>query len=471
MKRHSVLPVIMCGGSGTRLWPLSRQRNPKQFLKLFGPRTLFQDTVLRVSELRPTQQPLIVANAKHVELILAELAELGMEGAEIVLEPVGRNTAPALAVAALRAKTNRPDALLLAMPADHYIRDATGFGDALERGIPAARRGSMVVFGVPPTEAHTGYGYIRKDTDSDLDGSFRVAAFKEKPDAMTAAAYVSSGQYLWNSGMFLVRADVYLRELQQHAPDILAAATAALSRGKHAARVITLDPNAFAACPSDSIDYAVMEHTDIGCVVELAAGWSDVGAWPSVLETGAKDSDLNLISGDVLLKDVSGSVIHSSGRLVAAIGLQDHLVVETADAVLVAPLDRAQDVRQLVTTLQQQGRPEAEGLQHSQGTWGSYECLARVGDMQLGQLRIKPSAGVPGHRHRQRSEHWVVVQGVAEAVRGAEVLRLEENDSVYIPANTDHQLRNVGSGELRVVELRSGSRLGEEDTLPCQAGI
>jgi mannose-1-phosphate guanylyltransferase/mannose-6-phosphate isomerase len=469
MKRYSVLPVIMCGGSGTRLWPLSRQRNPKQFLKLFGSRSLFQDTVLRASQLRSTLPPLIVANASHGDLVVAELAELGAEGARIMLEPVGRNTAPALATAALHAKGDRSDILLLALPADHYMRDAVGLNEALERGIPAAQKGSMVVFGVPPTEAHTGYGYIRKDTDSTLYGTYRVTAFKEKPDSLTAAAYVSSGQYLWNSGMFLVRADVYLRELQQHAPDILAAAVAALLGAKHAVPFIMLDPTAFAACPSDSIDYAVMEHTDIGRVVELAAGWSDVGAWPSVLEAGARDSDLNLISGDVLLRDVSGSIVHSSGRLVAAIGLQDHLVVETADAVLVAPLERAQDVKQLVMALQQQGRPEAEGLQSGRGSWGSYECLARVGDMQLGQMKIKPGTGLPGHRHQHRSEHWVVMQGVAEAVCAAEVVRLQENDSIHIPVNTDHQLRNVGSSELRVVELRSGSRLGEDDTLPCNS--
>lgn len=463
MSGEAVIPVILCGGSGTRLWPLSRQQHPKQFLKLLGEHSLFQETVLRARSLEPDGPLLIVGNEGHRFLILDELEELGVKGAELLLEPVGRNTAPALAAAALHAARARPEALLLAMPADQYVEDQERFSAAVRKGTSAARQGAVVVFGVTPTKPHTGYGYIRKGAASEVDGVYKVAQFKEKPDAGTTAGYVSSGEYLWNSGMFLVRADVYLRELRQYAPDIAQAASEALQMAQQDGAFLRLDREAFGRCRGESIDYAVMERTQSGMMVELDTGWSDLGSWSSLQEIRSTQADDNVTLGDVLLADVKGSYVHSSSRLVTAVGLRGQVVVETPDAVFVAPMERAQDVKQLVATLQKQAREEAENHLRVYRPWGWYESIARGEHMQVKRIQVKPGASLSLQLHHRRSEHWVVVHGEAEVTRGEEVFALHEDQSTYIPVNTKHRLRNPGSTPLEIIEVQSGSYVGEDD--------
>lgn len=463
MTTETLIPVILCGGSGTRLWPLSRGQYPKQFLKLLGERSLFLESVQRAWALPGVESLLIVGNDAHRFLILDELAKSDAVSAELLLEPVARNTAPALAVAALHAQRSHPDALMFAMPADHYITDKAGFRVAIEHGLHAARRGAVVVFGVTPTLAHTGYGYIRKGEALGADRVYRVGQFKEKPDAQTAAAYIASGEYLWNSGMFLVRADAYLQELIRHAPDIAHAATAAVEGLVRDGAFLRINSDAFNLCRSESIDYAVMEHTKTGVMVELDAGWTDLGSWSSLREAACHSSADNFTSGDVLLRDVTGSVIHSSGRLVTAIGLHDQVVVETADAVFVAPMQRAQEVKQLAAALREQGREEVENHLRVYRPWGWYESLARGERMQVKRIQVKPGASLSLQLHHHRAEHWVVVHGEAEVTRGEEVFTLREDQSTYIPQETRHRLCNKGVQPLEIIEVQSGSYVGEDD--------
>lgn len=463
MSTDSLVPVILCGGSGTRLWPLSRAQYPKQFIKLMGEHSLFQDSVLRARALKGVNSLLIVGNEAHRFMILDELAELGVGGATLLLEPVGRNTAPALAAAARYVTQSRADALLLALPADHHITQSESFAAAVRKGIVAARLGALVVFGVTPTGPHTGYGYIRKGEPFGEQGGYKVAAFKEKPDADTAAAYVRSGDYLWNSGMFLVRADVFLKELAEHAPDIARSAGAAVAVAERDGLFLRLGREAFTACRSESIDYAVMEHTGAGVVVELNAGWSDLGSWASLLEVGRCGANDNVTRGDVMLEDVSGSYVHASGRLVTALGLRDQVVVETPDAVFVAPLQRAQEVKGLVTALQQQGRKEAEFHLRVHRPWGWYESLVQDARMQVKRIQVKPGASLSLQLHHRRAEHWVIVRGEAEVTRGEDVFALRENQSTYIPLETKHRLRNRTDQPLEIIEVQTGSYLGEDD--------
>lgn len=463
MNAEALIPVILCGGSGTRLWPLSRGLHPKQFLKLLGERSLFLDTVLRARALPEAKSLLVVGNVAHRFLILDELAEVGTGTAQILLEPVGRNTAPALAAAANYVSRSRPEAILFAMPADHRITDQEQFASAVERGIRAAQQGAMVVFGVTPTQAHTGYGYIRKGESINTDGAFRVKQFKEKPDAETAASYLASGEYLWNSGMFLVRADMYLQELEKYAPDIAEAAAAATGHAEQDGVFVRVNRGDYERCRSESIDYAVMEHSTNGVVVTLDAGWTDLGSWSSLREAAGCGAAENVTRGDVLLQDVTGSVVHSSGRLVAAVGLHDQVIVETADAVFVAPMARTQEVKQLVATLHERGREEAESHLRVYRPWGWYEGLARDERMQVKRIQVKPGASLSLQLHHHRAEHWVVVHGEAEVTRGNEVFALHENQSTYIPPETKHRLRNNGSQALEIIEVQTGSYVGEDD--------
>ncbi|MDE2234785.1 MAG: mannose-1-phosphate guanylyltransferase/mannose-6-phosphate isomerase [Gammaproteobacteria bacterium] len=458
----TLVPVILSGGSGTRLWPLSRQLHPKQFLPLLSERSLLQETLLRAAGIPGACAPLLVANEDHRFLVQEQLAALGVRGAEILLEPVGRNTAPALAIAALRAAAGNPAAVLLALPADHLIRDREAFAAAVIHGLPAAQAGALVVFGVAPQHAETAYGYIRKGAATP-GGLHAVAAFTEKPDAETAAQYLRSGDYYWNSGMFLVRADVYLRELERHAPDIAQAADKAMQNLQTDGAFLRPDPEVFSACRSQSIDYAVMERTRAGVLAPLDAGWSDLGSWDSLLAAGEKTPDGNLTRGEVVLQDVSGSLVHAGTRLVTAIGLRDQLVVETGDAVLVAPVDRAQEVKQLVASLRQAKPQVTENHPRVHRPWGWYECLARGERMQVKRIQIKPGASLSLQLHHRRAEHWVVVKGEAEVIRGDQQFTLSENQSTYIPAETRHRLRNPGQQPLEIIEVQSGEYLGEDD--------
>jgi len=458
----SLIPVILSGGSGTRLWPLSRQQHPKQFLPLLSERSLFQETLLRARALPGARPPLVVVNEAHRFLVREQLAELGIEDADILLEPVGRNTAPALALAALHAAATNPSAVLLALPADHHIQNREGFAQAVARGMQAAKAGALVVFGIVPTHAETAYGYICKGA-AGSDRLHAVAAFTEKPDAESAAHYLRSGEYLWNSGMFLVRADVYLKELKTHAPDIAEAVAKAMGKLQQDGAFLRPDPDIFRSCRSQSIDYAVMEHTQAGVLVELDACWSDLGSWDSLLAVAEKKDGGNLTRGDVVLQDVSGSLVFASDRLVTAIGLRDQVVVETADAVLVAPIARAQDVKQLVASLRAGKREVTENHLRVHRPWGWYECLARDARMQVKRILIKPGASLSLQLHHRRAEHWVVVKGEAQVIRGEQQFRLKENESTYIPVDTKHRLQNPGTLPLEIIEVQSGEYLGEDD--------
>lgn len=456
-----IVPVVMCGGAGTRLWPLSRRQHPKQFLKLFGEYSPFQEAIRRSRAIKSAEAPLVIGSELHRFLINDDLAEIGASGIEVMLEPVSRNTAPALAMAALHATRKDPQALLLAMPADHFIEDPARFAVAVERGTPAARDGAIVLFGVRPTSAHTGYGYIQRATRAEVAD---VVAFREKPDAATARAYFESGRYLWNSGVFLMRADVYLDALQRHAPDIADAARAAVDGARWNGVALELDRDAMSGCRSESIDYAVMEHTRLAKVVELVVNWSDLGTWASLLAAGAGgNTGGNVARGDVLLTDVSGSFVHSSGRLVAAVGLRDHVVISTPDAVFVAPMDRAHEVKELVGELEKEGREEVDFSPRVHRPWGWYERLTQADGMQVKLIQVNPGSSLSLQMHQHRSEHWVVVRGEAEVTRGDQIFTLREQESTDLPARTLHRLRNRGKTPLQIIEVQRGSYLGEDD--------
>ena len=462
----AIVPVILCGGSGTRLWPLSREEYPKQFLGLLSERSLFQETVLRAHILNSNRAPLIVGNETHRFLMRGEIEELGIEEAEIILESEGRNTAPALALAALHVAQSYPEALLLALPADHTIEDSGNFVETVQRGVPAAAAGEVVVFGVRPTEPHTGYGYIRKGAlrqGNSTDNIFQVAEFAEKPDSERAREYLETGHYFWNSGIFLVRADRYLDELAQHAPDILSVCRQAFAEMQRDGVFLRPGREAFLGCRSESIDYAVMEHTRRAVMVEFTSGWSDLGSWASLIKAGASDPDGNVQRGDVLLHDVKGSLVHSSGRLVTAIGLRDHVVVETPDAVFVAPADRAEEVKTLVTALKASGRSEARSHRRVYRPWGWYEGLTTGERMQVKRIQVNPGASLSLQLHHHRAEHWVVVHGEAQVTRGDEVFVLHANESTYIPVETKHRLHNTGVQPLEIIEVQCGDYLGEDD--------
>ncbi len=461
-----IIPVILSGGAGTRLWPLSRAMYPKQFLPLIGERSLLQQTVLRLQGLPDLAPPLVVCNEEHRFLVAEQLRAVGASDGEILLEPAGRNTAPAVALAALRVKARGDDdALLLVLPSDHVIADPEALQRAVMAGVAAARAGSLVTFGVLPTRPEIGYGYIRVGEllDDGAGSARRVQAFVEKPDAERAAAYVASGEYLWNGGMFLFGADAYLAELERHAPAIADACRAASETARVDMDFVRVQREPFLAAPSDSIDYAVMERTDHAAVVSLDAGWSDVGSWDALLDVQPADACGNVISGDVMIEDVSGSLIRSEGRLVAALGVTNHIIVETADAVLVADRARAQDVKRLVERLKAERRDER--LVHRQvfRPWGSYEGLVQTERFQVKRIIVKPGASLSLQMHHHRAEHWIVVRGTASVTCGDEVRLLTEDQSTYIPLGTAHRLQNPGRIDLEIIEVQSGSYLGEDD--------
>jgi len=456
-----VIPVILSGGSGTRLWPLSREAYPKQFLPLAGEDTMLQATWLRVAPLA-TAAPLVVANEEHRFMVAEQLRLVGCTPAAIVLEPVGRNTAPAIAAAALQAMRDGADPLLLVLPSDHVIADAAAFQAAVRAAEPAASRGQLVTFGIVPTGPETGYGYIRAGAAGD-GGVRAVAEFVEKPDAATAERYVASGEYFWNSGMFLFRASVFLAELERQQPAMLAACRAALDGASRDEDFVRLDKAAFAACPADSIDYAVMEHTAAAAVLPIDVGWNDLGSWSALWAIAGRDADGNAHHGDVLAQDCRNTLAWADGRLVALLGLEDVVVVDTADAVLVAHKDRVQDVKSLVTALKASGRSEPHCHRKVYRPWGSYDSIDVGGRFQVKRITVKPGASLSLQMHHHRAEHWVVVSGTGRVTRGDEVLMLSENQSTYIPLGVKHRLENPGVLPLELIEVQSGSYLGEDD--------
>jgi mannose-1-phosphate guanylyltransferase / mannose-6-phosphate isomerase len=458
-------PVILSGGAGTRLWPLSRELYPKQLLPLIGGSTMLQDTAARVSGFGAAH-PIVICNEEHRFLVAEQLRSAGYAAQAILLEPVGRNTAPAIALAALAASAGgQPDAMLLVLPADHVIRDVPRFHAAIALALPAADAGQMVTFGVVPKSPETGYGYIRRGAaqTGDASGTFKIAAFVEKPDAERAREFLSSGDYLWNSGMFLFRASRYLEELERHAPDIAAACRLAYAGARRDLDFTRIDTGAFQACRSDSIDYAVMEKAANSAVVPLDAGWSDVGSWSALHAALTGDAQRNVTRGDVVIEGCEGSYFHAESRLVAAIGLKDHVVVETKDAVLVAPLSDVQHVKALVKRIKDGGRHEHQLHREVSRPWGSYDSIDAGDRFQVKRLMIKPGATLSLQLHHHRAEHWIVVSGTARITRGDEVFLLEENQSTYIPIGTRHRIENPGRIALHLIEVQSGSYLGEDD--------
>jgi len=466
-----IIPVILSGGSGTRLWPLSRGAYPKQFLSLVDNMSLFQATVERVSGLEGCYQPLVVCNEEHRFLVAEQLLQQEVVPAAIMLEPVGRNTAPAVACAALFAQELDKDALIYVMPSDHVIRNQEAFMESVSVGAQAAGAGKLVTFGIVASQPETGYGYIRRSLDGDGHkkgegpAAFPVVEFVEKPDLKTAKAYVESGNYFWNSGMFMFRADTYLQELERHFPEMLEATRRAYEAREPDRDFLRLGREEFAACPSESIDYAVMEKTDRAVVVPMDAGWSDVGAWSALSEIAEAeaDGDGNVILGDVLTKDVKNSYLRGESRLIAGVGLDNLVVVETADAVLVADKARVQEVKDIVDQLKSSGR--CEHLHHVRvyRPWGSYETIDESERFKVKRIVVNPGACLSLQLHHHRAEHWVVVKGTAKVTLDDKEMVLTEDQSIYVPLGTKHRLENPGHIPLELIEAQTGSYLGEDD--------
>jgi mannose-1-phosphate guanylyltransferase/mannose-6-phosphate isomerase len=470
MNKIDLQPVIIAGGSGTRLWPLSRSTYPKQFLALHGRLSLFQQAALRLQSLAAADivsgGPCVVGNEDHRFLVLDQLAGLELPPATLLLEPTGRNTAPAMTLAALEATQQGRDPVLVVTPADQSIGDEAAFTESLRRAVRAAATGAFVILGVAPDRPETGYGYIRCERMS--QGEMKVAKFVEKPDAATAQRYVDDGGHYWNSGMFVVRASLWLEALGQFRADILAATRSAWASRSVDASFVRPDKALFEAIPSESVDYAVMEKCpgaadfDIR-MVPLAAAWSDLGAWDAVWQVSAKDAGGNATVGDALLSDTRDSLVHATSRLVGVIGLHDVVVVETPDAVLVADRSRSQDVEHIVGQLQQAGRSEQSLHRLVHRPWGWYDSIDSGPRFQVKRIMVKPGASLSLQKHHHRAEHWIVVSGTAEVTNGDQVILLTENQSTYIPLGQVHRLANPGKVPLEIIEVQSGSYLGEDD--------
>lgn len=471
-----IQPVILSGGSGSRLWPLSRAMYPKQLLPLVTESTMLQETALRLKDLNVDAMdinisaPIIVCNEEHRFFVAEQMRELGIQNPQIILEPIGRNTAPALTLAALATQEKSSDAVMLVMPADHVIDDIETFHEIVKQGIQLALDNYLVTFGIEPNAPETGYGYIKIGSQI-KDSACLIDSFVEKPDAKKAQAYLDSGNYLWNSGLFMMTAASWIHEIESLNNDIFIASQKAYENAVVDNDFYRIDKDAFEASPSDSIDYAVMEKaTGTGAttkhkaaVIPLNAGWSDVGVWSTLWEVGVKDTQGNVTKGDVSLHDTENSLLYSSERYIAAVGLKDTIVVETADAILVANKKNAQDVKKVVEALKQQNRDEYQNHRLVFRPWGSYECIDRGERYQAKRITVKPGAALSLQLHHHRAEHWIVVSGTAHVTRGEDVFLVTENESTYIPLGTKHRLENKGAISLEMIEVQSGSYLGEDD--------
>jgi mannose-1-phosphate guanylyltransferase/mannose-6-phosphate isomerase len=460
-----LVPVILSGGAGTRLWPLSRELHPKQLLALAAKQTMLQETAVRLAGL-DAAPPLLVCNDAHRFLVAEQLRQLDIKPAAILLEPFGRNTAPAIALAAhaalrLAAPTSEPDPVLLVLPADHVIADVAAFQAAVRTALVIVHQGGLATFGIVARAPHTGYGYIRRGAA--IGAVHRIDKFVEKPNLECAQAFVDSGEYYWNSGMFMFHARRYLEELERWAPAIAQVCRTASETATCDLDFIRIDAKSFAACPSDSIDYAVMEKTGDAVVVPLDAGWSDVGSWSALHEASAADEHGNVVRGDVLIEDSSGCYLYSESRLVAVVGLKDTVVVETKDAILVSPRNRVNDVKKLVARLKELGRYEHSLHREVFRPWGSYDSLENGQRFQVKSLKVKPAGQLSLQLHHHRAEHWIVVSGTARITRGEEVFLLEENQSTFIPLGVKHRIENPGKIPLHIIEVQSGAYLGEDD--------
>lgn len=457
-----IFPVLLSGGSGTRLWPLSRKLYPKQLLALAGDATMLQETALRLPDDAGFCAPMVICNNDHRFIVAEQLHAIDRAPLTVMLEPVGRNTAPAAAAAAHFCAAKADDAIIVLLPADHVIRDVATFRARLAEAIALADQGHIVTFGMRPDGPNTGYGYIRAG-DVISGDAHKVARFAEKPDLATAEAYVASGEYLWNSGMFVARADILLAELETFRPDILSSVQVAVDKALPDLDFLRIDEAAFAACPAESIDIAVMEKTGRAAVIACDFGWSDIGSWSALWDVGETDDQGNVTLGDTILHDVTNSYVRTENAIVAAIGVSDLAIVQTADAVLVAHRDRAQDVKIVVDRLQREGRAEHETHIRHYRPWGFYETLDEGPRFQVKRLMVNPGAELSLQLHHHRAEHWVVVSGTAQVTRGEEKLLLSENQSVYIAVGMAHRLANPGKLPLEVIEIQSGSYLGEDD--------
>lgn len=462
-----IFPVILCGGSGTRLWPLSRAMYPKQFIPLMddSEESMIASTVKRLAAGQGFAPPTLLCNNDHRFLLRDALDRAGVEARDILLEPVARDTAPAIAVAALSIARQNPEAVLAVMPSDHVLRNVEGFAASVQRAALAAAKGNFVLFGIKPEVAHTGYGYMRKGSaiGEDRDGACRVEAFVEKPDAATAEGYLRHGGYFWNSGIFVLPAAAFLEELRELAPEMLAHAQAALDDSQSDLGFRRLDAAAYAQCPNISIDYAVMEKTSRAAMLPLDAGWSDVGSWSALWELAKHDGDGNAVTGDAMLLDTRNSYVHSKSALVSTIGVEDMIIVHTPDALLVAKKDRAQDVGKLVAQLKQSNRHEHEQHVRNHRPWGFFETLSVGPRFQVKLLHVNPGAQLSVQMHHHRSEHWTVVKGTAKVGRDDTEQLVCENESIYISATQWHWLENPGKVPLEVIEVQIGSYLGEDD--------
>lgn len=462
-----IIPVILSGGSGTRLWPLSRALRPKQLLSLVNDTTMIQDTVSRLSGIKDIAEPIIVCNEEHRFMIAEQMREINIEPHAIILEPVGRNTAPAVAVSALKALEKNDDAILLVLPADHIIKNIGQFHEAIGLGSDAAQGNKLVTFGIVPNTPETGYGYIKagKLSDEKQPGVRNVERFVEKPDLKTAEEYLNDGGYFWNSGMFMFKASEYINELEKHNNEMLANCKDAFINAKTDMDFIRLDKAIFEECPSDSIDYAVMEKTKEAVVIPVDIGWNDIGSWSALWEIGESDDKGNVMRGDVYTVDTNNSYIHSENRLVTTVGVSDHIVVETADAVLVAHKDSAQDVKNIVDQLKSAERDEATIHHKAYRPWGAYECIDFAERFQVKRITVNPGARLSLQLHHHRAEHWIIVKGTAKVTCGDEEFIMSENESTFIPLGEKHRLENAGKIPLELIEVQTGSYLGEDDII------
>ena len=459
----TIYPIILSGGSGTRLWPLSRDLLPKQMLPLVREQSLLAETAQRVSG-EAFAKPIVICNQEHRFLVNEQLAAQGIVPEAILVEPMGRNTAPAIAAAAVLLMARDPEAIMLVLPSDHVIRDTAAFGQAAGVAARAAQAGHLVTFGITPTAAETGYGYIRSGIGLDAHaGAFRIERFVEKPDADTARSYVAQGDWSWNSGMFVFPAGLLLDELGRFEPEIVAAAAQSVARAQSDGHYVQLDRDAFAGAPAKSIDYALMERTERAAVVPCSLGWSDVGSWSALWELGDKDAGSNVTLGDVLTEDTAGSYLRSQGPLLATLGLKDLIVIATGDVVMVAAKDRAQDVKTLVNRLKEAGRSEIVSHPVVNRPWGTYQTVDSGSGFQVKRITVKPGAKLSLQKHAKRAEHWIVVNGMARVTRDDEILMLGVNQSTYIPLGAVHRLENPGTEMLELIEVQSGSYLGEDD--------
>jgi mannose-1-phosphate guanylyltransferase / mannose-6-phosphate isomerase len=457
-----IIPVILSGGSGTRLWPLSRALRPKQLLSLVTDSTMIQDTVSRLNGVPDLAAPIIVCNEEHRFMIAEQMREINVQPSAIILEPFGRNTAPAVAVSAIKAN-EIDDAVIIVLPADHVITDTTAFQNALKIAYQAARKNKLVTFGIVPNSPETGYGYIQSGDETDISGVKLVDRFVEKPDKATAEKYISSGNYFWNSGMFMFSASKYLDELSKFNHEMLELSSESLVKAESDLDFIRLNKEAFEKCPSDSIDYAVMEKTEDAVIIPVDIGWNDIGSWTALWEVGDADGSGNVIHGDVCLIDCEKNYIHSESRLVTSIGVADHIIVETADAVLVAHKDSVQKVKDIVEKLKDAQRDEAIVPHKVYRPWGTYECIDCEDRFQAKRIMVKPGARLSLQLHHHRAEHWIIVKGTAKVTCGDKEFIMSENESTFIPLGEKHRLENTGRIPLELIEVQTGSYLGEDD--------